>query len=157
MYTTLKLFIGCLPFSISYRHKSISMECGTILSFSSTSLGSVALRTYKNQCNQDLLTPIFRHVITNRISVNMLNSNLSYLNLSNIFCLCLSHEVSKQNVEGREGCSEDSVIVERPCAAFIIAAELLVASLSSCSRDISGDCNWGYFLCSFFVEVTFNE
>ena len=77
--------------------------------------------------------------------------------MSIILCLCLSPEVSKENVEGREGYSEDSVIVERPSAAFIIAAELLVASLSSCSRDISGDCNWGYFLCSFFVEVTFNE
>ena len=81
----------------------------------------------------------------------MLNSNLSYLNLSNIFCLCLSHEVSKQNVEGREGCSEDRVIVERPCAAFIIAAELLVASLSSRSRDIPGDCNRGIFCAPFLL------
>ena len=100
---------------------------------------------------------IFQRQYLNRLTVDMLSNNLTYLNLSNIFCLCMSHEVSKQNVEGREGCSEDSVIVERSCAAFIIAAELLVASLSSCSRDISGDCNWGRFLCSFFVRVTFNE
>ena len=49
--------------------------------------------------------------------------------------MCFSHDESKQNAEGSEGCSEmdvaDNVIAERSWAAFMIAAELLVASLSS--------------------------
>ena len=71
--------------------------------------------------------------------------------MSIILCLCLSPEVSKENVEGREGYSEDSVIVERPSATFRIAAELLVASLSSHGRDIPGDCNRGIFCAPFLL------
>ena len=76
--------------------------------------------------------------------------------MSTIICLFLSHEVSKEKVEGREGYSEDSVIVERPSAAFIIAAELLVASSSSRSRDIPGDSNRGVF-CTFFMLPSMND
>ena len=71
--------------------------------------------------------------------------------MSNILCLCLSHKSSKENVEGREGCSEHRVIVERPSSAFLIAAELLVASLSSHGRDIPGDCNRGIFCAPFLL------
>ena len=64
-----------------------------------------------------------------------------------------SHDESKQNAEGSEGWSEmdvaDNVIAERSWAAVIIAAELLVASLSSWSNEISGDCISGYSLWAF--------
>ena len=63
--------------------------------------------------------------------------------------LCFSQDESKQNADGRVGCAEDIDIVERSCAAVIIAAELLVASLSSCNNDISGDCNGASLPCSF--------
>ena len=66
---------------------------------------------------------------------------------------CFSQEVRKENIEGREGCSEASVIVKRPSSAFIIAAELLFESLSSCSRDISGDCNRVIFCAPFLVKL----
>ena len=75
----------------------------------------------------------------------------AYLKLSwKLHCICFSQDESKQNAEGSEGCSEmdddDKVIAERSWAAFMIAAELLVASLSSCSSEISGDCISGYSL-----------
>ena len=67
--------------------------------------------------------------------------------------MCFSHDESKQNAEGSEGCSEmdvaDNVIAERSWAAVMIAAELLVASLSSWSNEISGDCISGYCLWAF--------
>ena len=63
----------------------------------------------------------------------------------------MSHGASKENVEGREGYSEDSVIVERLSVAFIIAAEF--ASLSSRSRDILGDCNRGIFFGPFLLKL----
>ena len=65
----------------------------------------------------------------------------------------MSHGASKENVEGREGYSEDSVIVERLSVAFIIAAALLFASLSSRSRDILGDCNRGIFCGPFLLKL----
>ena len=68
--------------------------------------------------------------------------------------MCFSQDESKQKAEGSEGCSEmddeDNVIAERSWAAVMIAAELLVASLSSCNNEISGDCISGYNFCSFF-------
>ena len=68
--------------------------------------------------------------------------------------MCCSQDESKQNAEGSEGCSEedDKVIAERPWAAVIIAAELLVASFSSCRSEISGDCISGYSFWSFLVR-----
>ena len=69
--------------------------------------------------------------------------------------MCSSQDESKQNAEGSEGCSEDEddkVIAERPWAAVIIAAELLVASFSSCRSEISGDCISGYSFWSFLVR-----
>ena len=69
-------------------------------------------------------------------------------------CLCFSHDESRQNADGSEGCSveDDKVIAERSCAAVMIAAELLVASFSSCNKDISGDSSSGYFLLSLFTR-----
>ena len=48
---------------------------------------------------------------------------------------------------------DDKVIAERSWAAFMIAAELLVASLSSCSSEISGDCISGYSLYPFLDRI----
>ena len=83
--------------------------------------------------------------------LTLYNPPCTYHKVSGLLFLCISQDASKQNADGRLGCAEDIVIAEISCAAVIIAAELLVASLSSCNNDISGDCKRSPFKCCFLT------